>query len=497
MTTDGGTSVRERDGERAPRSGGGRRRLPFRLTLSQVWVFVAVALPVLAALRDDLTTIDLAYGLRAGEVMLDTGRILTSDVFSFTAAGTPWLNQQWGAQVILALLYRATGWAGLALVQTVLFGGVFVLVFLACRAAGARTKHAAWLTVGSFLVAVAGRGLRAQLLGMVLFALTTWIVMDRHRHPRRLWVLPVLVAVWANIHGSFVLVPVLLGLVWLEDRRRRVPGAERALLIAALAAAAATLNPFGLRVWSYAVGISTHPLITSQIEEWQPPTVRDEVGLAFFLSILAVAVLLARRREKVPWTSLLSMGLFVVIGLFAVRGIFWWAIVAPALVATQLHGEPSRPAPERRSPANTAIVLALVALMLVWLPIWRPPGPHGAPQDLLGHAPPGITTQVDRLLSPGDRMFNPQVWGSWFHLALPQHRVFVDARIEVFPRSVWEDYFAVSQGRDGWEDILDRWEIDVVVAHPEQQDELIPLLREDDGWRRAYTDRDGSIFVRA
>ena len=473
-----------------------KRRLANKLTLPQLWMFAAVALPVLASLRDDLSTIDLAFSIRAGEVMLDTGELLRSDVFSFTAAGEPWLNQQWGAQVILALLSRAGGWVGLALTQAILFGAVFLFVFLACRAAGARTKHAAWLALGGFVVALAGRGLRAQLLGMVLFALTTWIVIDRSKHPRRLWVLPPLVVLWANLHGSFVLVPLLLGLAWMEDRLQRVPGADRTLLVAGASAVAATLNPFGLRVWSYAVGISTHPLITTQIEEWQPPTVRDGAGLAFFLSILAVAVLLARREGRTGWMPLLSMGVFAGIGLFAVRGIYWWAIVGPALVAAQLAYGRSAREPERPSILNTGIAAALVALMVLLLPIWRPTGRLGAPRGLLGYAPPGITTRLGRTLSPGDRIFNPQVWGSWFVLALPEQLVFVDSRIEVFPEEVWKDYFAVSGAREGWQKVLDRWDIDIVVAHREQQRSLIPRIRRDPGWRPIFEDRDGFLFER-
>ena len=473
------------------------RGFPRKLTLTHLWVLAAVALPMLAALRDTLATIDLAFGVRAGTVMVETGGVLRTDVFSFTAAGAPWLNQQWGGQVLLALIHRATGWVGLALIQAVLFSAAFLFVFLACRAAGARTKHAAWLTLAAFPVALAGRGLRAQLIGMLLFAITTWLVMDRSRHPRRLWAIPVLVAIWANVHGSFVLVPLLLALVWFDDRRRRVPAADRTLAVAGLSVAAVTLNPFGLRVWSYAVGISTNPLITRQIEEWQPPSPRDAPGLLFFLSILALVAFLARRGTKAPWPTLLSMGAFVGIGLLAVRGIFWWAIVGPALVATLLEYGSPPPSPERGSILNTGIAAVIVALIAASLPFWRPPGALDAPRGLLEQAPPGITAALDRTMAPGDRMFNPQAWGSWLIFALPDHRVFVDSRIEVFPEAVWDDYFTVSGARDGWQEVLDRWNIDVVVAHREQQEELIPRIRADTGWRQVYADRDGLLFVRA
>jgi hypothetical protein len=94
-------------------------------------------------------------------------------------------------------------------------------------------------------------------------------------------------------------------------------------------------------------------------------------------------------------------------------------------------------------------------------------------------------------------MFNPQIWGSWLELRFPKSPVFVDARIEVFPDSIWRQYVDVSLGREGWQQILRRWEVRVVVADRGQQASLIPLIRKDPGWRLVHTDRRGLVFVQA
>ena len=59
------------------------------MTLSRLWAFLAVGLPVLAALLANLSSVDLAYHLRAGQMILDTGRIPTTDTWTFTAAESP------------------------------------------------------------------------------------------------------------------------------------------------------------------------------------------------------------------------------------------------------------------------------------------------------------------------------------------------------------------------------------------------------------------------
>jgi hypothetical protein len=471
-----------------------RRRRLAPPTIGQLWAFAAVALPVVAALRATLPANDLAYQIRAGEIMVRTHHVIRVDPFTFTAFGRPWLDQQWGAQILFDLVYRAGGWVGLALFRSALVGCIYLLVFLACRAAGARIRTAAWLTVAGFTVSAGGLALRPQLLGMALFACVVWLVFERHRHPRWVWIVPVVTALWANLHGSFFLAPFLLGLAWLGDVHDRKPRAARTLAVALASAAAATLNPFGLRVWAYAVGISTNPVITRVITEWQPPTVRDATGAVFFASIVAVAGFLVLRARTTSWPTLLFLGVFVLIGLEAVRGIFWWGLVAPPMVAQLL---PIGKEPQvDRSWVNGVFAAVIVAVGLSSLPLWRT-GSRTAPSPrLVTIAPVAVTAELRRVLRPGERFFDPVPWASWFELNLPRNPVFLDPRIEIFPKQILDQHEDVSLGRQGWQWVLDRWGIRVVAADRGEEGQLIPIIERDPGWREVYADPEGAVFVR-
>ena len=212
--------------------------------MPELWAVLAVLLPVLGSLLASLSTIDLAYHVRAGESILDTGALPSPDTFSFTAAGLPWLDQQWGAQVAFAAVFRVGGWALLAVVRALFVGLIAWLVFRACRSAGAGTRVAAWLTLAGFAVGLVALGLRPQLLGMVLFAATVAILAGRERRPGLVWLIPVLVAVWANVHGSFFLGPAAVGVAWLEDLASSRPGARRLLIVALVSLAATLLTPY-------------------------------------------------------------------------------------------------------------------------------------------------------------------------------------------------------------------------------------------------------------
>ena len=478
----------------------GRRAAPtIGLTLAGLWAFVASGLPAIASLAVGISTIDLSYQIRAGELMARTGTLLRSDPFTFTARGSPWLNQQWGAQLVFFAVFGAGSWLGLALLRAGLIGGTLALLYRVFRRRGLGSREAAILCVAVFAVGTPGLGLRPQSFGLLLFALSTWILDRRSEDPRRLFLIPPVLALWANLHGSFPLGLALVGIALLEDLRGRAPGWRRTLA-ALIASCLATLaNPWGPGVWRYAVTVPTDPQVARSILEWQPPTVRTVPGAILFVSFSLVVLLLARRGTRLAWPSLLRLAIFAGVALVAIRGMVWWAVGASPVVADLLR--PEGPAPERpggdvdarRSALNVGIAASLLVLAVILGARWTGRPPLGG---LLWHAPVTLTRALEEAVAPGSRVFNAQVWGSWLEFAAPAYAPAVDARIELFPARVWREYYDVSTGRDGWQRILDRWEVAAVLASREQQATLIPLLRRDPAWRLILQDDEGALFVR-
>lgn len=474
------------------------------MSLGRLWAFLAVALPTLGALIANLQSVDLAYHLRAGAEIIDTRAIPSVDTWTFTASGLPWTDQQWGAQVILAAAYRIGGWTGLVLLRALLVALIFGSLFEIGRRRGLGLRRAAWLSLAAFVIALPALALRPQLLGMALFAIVLLLIVDRRAHPRRLWLAPIIVLVWANIHGSFFLGPVALGLAWFDDLHDGLAHPHRALQVAIAAILGAVATPFGPAVWTYAVGLSVNPEVTARISEWQPTSLRDVSGLLFFASVVAVVVLIARQGRRTAWPTLAWLGVFFVIGAYAARGIAWWplgAVVAIAgVLVTGPSEEPSRAAKSERagmaraSRLNALIAAAIVMAAVIVLPLWRPTDLGlDAPRGLLATAPSGITGALRGLVRPGDRIFNPQLWGSWFEFALPGSPVAIDSRIEFFPASAWEAYERVAAGVDGWQAQLKDWGVTLAVVRA--SDEGLTRRFTAAGWGQAYADADGSILI--
>jgi hypothetical protein len=217
-----------------------------------------------------------------------------------------------------------------------------------------------------------------------------------------------------------------------------------------------------------------------------------------FIVTVAVSVGLVLRSRRVPhWVGLVSVAAFALPGIVSIRGMYWWGMAAPVLLAETVDfREPARD----RDPANlanTAVVAALGVALLAALGRWVPyRGAEPPPEGMLSYAPQALTRELGSVLRPGEPFFNAQLWGSWFEYALPSHPVVADSRIEVIPESAWDDYLAVSDAREGWPEILEGWGIRVLALRNDQQGPLIAELTGHPGWTLVAEDEDGSVFVR-
>ena len=180
---------------------------------------------------------------------------------------------------------------------------------------------------------------------------------------------------WASIHGSFFLAPAAVGIAWLEDLAAGRPGTRRLLVVAIASGLASLLNPFGLGVWTYTIGLSTNPTIRRLITEWQPTSPLSATGVLLYGSMVVFAILIVLRYRGAVGPArgaalvrrigptLLWLVFLGVVAAAAQRGIAWWALAAPVAVARLLEPMSRQPRPmprpERASILNGAIVVVL------------------------------------------------------------------------------------------------------------------------------------------
>jgi hypothetical protein len=116
------------------------------------------------------------------------------------------------------------------------------------------------------------------------------------------------------------------------------------------------------------------------------------------------------------------------------------------------------------------------------------------------HRPEDDLANVCRQIAErdGGRIFSRFEWSEYFGWALaPRSKVFMDARIEIFPDEIWREYSALTRGRADWQEMLDRYQVDYLVLDiTGYHAELLPQVERSPLWEPVYQAGDGVLFVR-
>jgi len=87
--------------------------------------------------------------------------------------------------------------------------------------------------------------------------------------------------------------------------------------------------------------------------------------------------------------------------------------------------------------------------------------------------------------NPPGPMFNSYNWGGYLMFAAPQYKVFIDGRTDLYGDFL-STYYDTAQGWEGWQNILDQYDIRLVVV--EATSGLADVLRKSPDWTLAYED---------
>lgn len=434
------------------------------------------------------TDYDWWWHLRVGMDIWARGALPTTDNYSFTRAGQPFVVHEWLFEVLTYLGYRAFGYRGLVIGMALIVTATYTLHYLLLRAVGVGRVLAgallAWTMVLSFMAIT----IRPHLFSALFLSVELWcLYLYRGGHRRAIWLLPPLTILWVNLHGAWIMGLGLLALFivgeWLNARTR----GERATLRPALGTLGASLlaalvNPTGPELLLYPLGfIGGESATMRYIQEWQPPNFRDAMGLAFALSLLLLATL-GLRRPRFDYTLALWALAFGYLGFSAMRHIPLYALVVMPIIAQQLPARwRGKEWPYRENAMTAAVnwlLLGVVAGTMAWIVFSNPLAQIRSTPNLKGYPTESLAYLRDH---PGGNLLNEDGWGGYLITNLPERPVFIDTRVDFYGREFLEEYITATKIRPGWREVLRRHDISLILLSPDSQ--LIAVLRDDPAWR--------------
>jgi hypothetical protein len=461
-----------------------------RLRLAHLWTALPFFFVLWAGLHAPIRLLDFWWHLKLGEVIVTTRAIPDVDLFSYTAAGKPFVAQSWLADAIYFAVHAAGGIEWLVVFNALLLAATLFFTWKDCRQYASDVRAAAAGSLIAVLGLVLFRNMRPQGFSFVLFALFVWQLLRSRRDERApLWILPAAMLLWVNLHGAFVLGLALCGLAWIAQPSRKLA------ITTLLCSAATMINPHGWRIYEAVLDVGQDKGSQQFVSEWLPPRIDEwQTILTFFLPLAVTALALLLSRRWPDRTQLLFLIAFAIFGFTARRNGIWFSLVAAPAVAASLR-LPASQARENR--AMNYLIAAMFLTVTVLISPWVYPA-MGRSSLLDGRTP----VRAAEFLARNDlrgRLFHPQDYGDYLLWRLwPAQRTFLDGRVHLFGDVVIRDYRRTMYGLD-WKETFDRYGVTLVLLSRREAEtvRLLDQLRNDAGWERIYEDRRDVLYARA
>lgn len=472
--------------------------------------------------------------------------IPTEDPFQPLARGMEYVDYAWLAQLIFAEVDRLDGGRGLS---NLFAAVVWLTYFLFAVVYSQQSRSLLLMTTGTLLALLVGWSrlttIRPEIFSLLCLAILLWLVTRRETWTQPttattsaelsnvtpgllLWIAtPVLFALWANLHGTFVGGVLVLfcyalgrGLdVLLQTRRLSAVMADRPfqhwLLLAELALAATLLNPSTIDLWVEVVRFSGNPVL-KDVSEWSPMVMAGVGGREFVAGVVLLMFVLRLSRRPLQSRETLLLLSFGVLAMMQIRMLGWFAPVLAFVAVPHLadmlwrawpakidEAELAATLPPGEMPPGRSFRYSLVAIALAWM-FFAMSGVGGivlghtqrSDKSLYGDVPLGLIAYMKQNPVSG-QVYNPQWWGDWLVAkGSPQLQPFVTTNMHVVPRQVWNDYHRISGAEGGFDGTLDRYRIVKVIVDKEKQAMLAGAMPRQLGWVLEYEDDQAAMYRR-
>jgi len=479
---------------------------------------------VLAVYQFSETTVDpdLWGHVVFGQQMLKAHAVERVDLYSWTVHNQPFINHEYGADLILGGAHRLLGGSGILLLKVAIGLLTFGLALRLGMKSVSWPASAIALALGAVAVTEISFGFAARPQIFTALGVAIELMLLRRIHDQKhLWALalPLLFAVWINIHGGALAGVGLLGLAagstTLQFLRQQYR--DKAKLACGHEIQIGTIATLWLAVVGVFVSICCNPwgpalvrwLVQSvfwfrpEIEEWNPTPFGWDHGALFILIGVSVFAWAASRRPRALW-ELAVCGAFAVLALRSVRNTPLFAIVAVALVPPHLADALARfrnhfegvlefwSQPGIQSLATGFMGIASLAVVIATFTLHKD---HPLTMEVPRSRYPAAAIDFIRDHKLQGKMLNFFDWGDLIIFQLPNCAPSIDGRLDAcYPRPLITAHWRLYNGEDVDQNVLPIDAADLALLPSKLAGTL--ALRNRPGWRVVYFDETAALLAR-
>lgn len=478
---------------------------------------IILGLVLIMAARIPLDS-DQWWHLRAGAVTWEQRSPVTIDQFSFTREGSRWINHSWLSELLMFLMFRWGDFRGLTFMVAGLAAVTIGLVYLQIE--GSPLTRAFLLVAGIPTIALVWSP-RPQMFSLLCFGILAYLLyLYKWQRKNLLWISPLLFIVWSNLHGGYPLglllmiafiVGEILNHLFYQSGDKNFTRNELAQIIfwLGLSALAVIINPNWTLMWSIPFRTVSIRVLQDHIEEWKSPDLHEIQQQTFLWLLLATFGVIGLSKRRLDGSDLLSLVIFAYLGMLARRNIAPFGMIAIPVLSRHLPHLSfnfrdsvlsilKNPEVNRRISKKTSLLINGILIFSIIVGASYKID-YVSSSDLFNQHErqefPYDAVQWIKANKPKGNLFNSYNWGGYLIWNLPEYPVFIDGRTDLFGDDLLEDYLNLMRGDDGWEQLLDFYDINLILI--ENGSTLGKVLRKSVPWRLEYKDDKAEIYIRA
>lgn len=454
----------------------------------------------------------------------------TSAIFN----SSPCLTRCWLGDVTSGLVYNQFAMTGIVLLFSIVGALGLMWSYQMARARGMGLL-AGLLLVLLVMPAVGMHwSARCHVYTYLPFLILYYLLfMNRARILVRTLCVVAIMALWANLHGSYTIGTIVLFVAagascvkaflgkfipisaFKPDQNSRQEAIESVILFVA-GLGATLINPRGLAFYSTVLNYISNPVVLSKTDEWRSLDLTAGVGVWFFL-LLSGLVLFAviKTRGGLNAAETAVMGMLCVASIVSMRMVPYcslmmipflgpyWAMIKPALLAAEPdqgglvnHSMHKLAKLESRiegdEPKGWKLALAYVAVTVLMSVAFLNMDMFKV-KDFDPERIPVKLVQCLKEANPPGLGFNYDNWGGYIYFKL-RKTVYIDDWADFLPMSFIEEYLQILLAQPGWEANFDKYKFSWVMVPKDAQ--LAQILSKRPDWEVKCKDDAGILFIK-
>jgi hypothetical protein len=463
----------------------------------------------------------IGWHIRNGQRILALHVIPRLDPFS-SSVGQPWFAWEWLYDIAVGKLEASCGLNGVVWLTAVVIATVFAWTFRLAVARGTNLLLALLLTLLAMSASMIHFLARPHVLSW-LFALAWFWILDstekdglQRQCGRWLWALPLLMVLWVNVHGGFLLGFVLLGIYWLaslwswlttkearlEDSLEKIASGHRVRQLTGvglLSIAATIVNPYGWKLHAHIYSYLSNRFLMDHIEEFQSPNFHGIAQKGCLALLLIAIAALATRSRKLKLSEIPLLLFAVYAALYASRNIpvssiLLVLIVGPLLPSLKSWGFVQRmSAVDGQQRGHLWPIFATVAVLLIVANGGRVGSSQWMNADFDPKRMPVEAVnylQQSRVNAP---ILSPDYWGGYLiYRRYSSYGVVIDDRHDLYGEQFLGLYLQMIHAEPGWDQFLKLHGVSCLLLP--RNAALATVISETPGWEPIYTDDVAIVF---